>query len=271
MIFLLSLSPMERYVAKVLVFGTRYNWFFIRLGSCGDNPQNNDDDCRFLEDLYASTGGPQWTDSTNWMTDESVCDWFGVECSIDGQRVNKTEVGSNNLFGSIPPSIQNTRLWGLDLSQNKLIGPIPSEIGSVSTLWGINLAESITGFGLTGTIPSSIGQITGLQLFGASHNRLTGTIPPEIGSLSDLRILDVSSNELSGTISPSMCTFVSGLQHCFAETNQFECPANCLRSHCGVLTCHQSPDPGSGSSMQGLDNLVIGAMVLGAFVRDWAL
>ena len=204
---------------------------------CSDNPRNNADDCTFLQDLYTSTAGDRWTNASNWLTDASVCDWYGVECSIDGTRVNKTELGSNNLQGSIPASIMGTRLWGFDVSENKMSGPIPNEIGSVSTLWGMNLARPKDGFGLTGTIPSSIGQIAGLQLFGAPDNKLTGTLPAEFASLSSLRIIDVSNNQLTGSISSGMCTFVSGLQHCFADSNQFDCPAECLIAQCGLQSC----------------------------------
>jgi len=34
-----------------------------------------------LVDFYASTGGSQWTDKTNWNTSTAYCSWNGIACS----------------------------------------------------------------------------------------------------------------------------------------------------------------------------------------------
>ena len=133
------------------------------------------------------------------------------------------------------------------VSGNKMTGPIPNEIGSVSTFWGMNLADPVEGYGLEGTIPSSIGLLSELQLIGAPANKLTGTLPPQLGSLSKLRILDVANNQLTGPAPDNMCEFVEGLVRCFAEDNSFDCPTTCLEG-CGVDTCVER-DVASSSSL----------------------
>ena len=40
-----------------------------------------------LLDLYHATGGPGWSDSSNWDTPADVCSWYGVACTGDGSRV----------------------------------------------------------------------------------------------------------------------------------------------------------------------------------------
>jgi hypothetical protein len=32
--------------------------------------------------MYAAWNGPRWTNSTGWVTDAHVCDWFGVQCCV---------------------------------------------------------------------------------------------------------------------------------------------------------------------------------------------
>ena len=42
-------------------------------------------DRRVLETLYRATGGDDWTDNTNWLTDAPLGDWYGVEADEDGR------------------------------------------------------------------------------------------------------------------------------------------------------------------------------------------
>ena len=210
-----------------------------RESTCTSNELNNKNDCSFLEDLYYATNGENWYNNTNWLTSLSVCDWYGVECAVDGSgRVNRTEVGSNNLAGSIPESIKDTVLWGFDVSGNKMEGQLPAALGSVSTIWGFNFGEPVPGYGFQGTLPSELGLLTGLELLGIGENRLTGTVPAELVSLTSLRVIDISNNQLTGFLPESLCSFAEGLEHCFMEANDFQCPvASCLTDTCAVEFC----------------------------------
>ena len=53
---------------------------------------------------------------------------------------------------------------------------------------------------LTGPIPETIGNITGLEIFDGSRNDFTGMIPAGVWSLANLRVLVLTRNSLSGTI-----------------------------------------------------------------------
>jgi Leucine-rich repeat (LRR) protein len=46
--------------------------------------------------LYQSLNGKNWKTQTNWMSEESVCIWYGVTCDNDGAVVS-LELKSNNL------------------------------------------------------------------------------------------------------------------------------------------------------------------------------
>ena len=68
----------------------------------------------------------------------------------------------------------------------------------------------LNGHGLTGTIPASIGDLTGLQRIYLNSNQLAGTIPASIGDLIGLDRLYLNNNQLSGSI-PSTITNLSNL------------------------------------------------------------
>ena len=59
----------------------------------------------------------------------------------------------------------------------------------------------LAGFGLSGTIPDSIGDLKKLNLLQLSDNFLSGTLPDSITSLPSLTDLDLAWNQFSGEIS----------------------------------------------------------------------
>ena len=79
--------------------------------------------------LYHTTGGPNWTNSTNWLSEEPLDSWYGVETSLEG-KVSVLYLNENNLTGSIPSALgQLVNLEYLGLGYNELTGAIPSELG----------------------------------------------------------------------------------------------------------------------------------------------
>ena len=153
-----------------------------------------------LEILYKTTGGPAWFNSTNWLTDPTVRDWFGV--SVDGEgRVRFLDLTGNNLSGPLPLEIGNlANLTSLQLRSNQLTGPIPPEIGNLANLTSLQLRSNQ----LTGPIPPEIGSLANLTRLDLGGNQLTGPIPPEIGSLANLTRLDLGGNQLTGPIPPEI-------------------------------------------------------------------
>ena len=74
--------------------------------------------------------------------------------------------------------------------------------------------------GLTGEIPSEIGQLTNLVTLKLQYNELTGSIPPEIGNLTNLVKLDLRYNNLSGSIPTELWSLIS-LKELGIQKNQF--------------------------------------------------
>ena len=55
---------------------------------------------------YHAAGGPDWTDTTNWLSEEPLGTWYGVEAIDD--RVSKLDLcgpDGNNLRGTIAPEL----------------------------------------------------------------------------------------------------------------------------------------------------------------------
>merc|ERR1712157_238313 len=53
---------------------------------------------------------------------------------------------------------------------------------------------------ISGTIPSTLGNLHNLKIFSASHNLLHGTVPSQVLELQELEILYIPHNGLTGTI-----------------------------------------------------------------------
>ncbi|XP_057825047.1 putative leucine-rich repeat receptor-like serine/threonine-protein kinase At2g24130 [Cryptomeria japonica] len=98
----------------------------------------------------------------------------------------------------------------LDLSQNRLSGHIPWEIGTkLANLqffgaWGNQLK---------GNIPNSIGNCSNLTILYLDHNQLSGMVPVELGKLNLITWLYLSHNQLVSTTSSTLA-FLTALTNC---------------------------------------------------------
>ncbi|XP_039170163.1 putative receptor like protein 25 [Eucalyptus grandis] len=95
----------------------------------------------------------------------------------------------------------------IDLSLNSFHGDIPSIIGNLYYLKGLNLSHNH----LTGSIPSTLGNLTHLEWLDLSSNKFSGRVPRELGDLSFLGCLNLSKNQLTGRIpqDKQLSTFMS--------------------------------------------------------------
>ena len=164
-------------------------------------------DRRVLEALYRATNGSDWLDSTNWLTDAPLSEWFGVATDGDG-RVASLRLAGNDLRGPVPAELGRLghldtldlgSRWDSELEQwfaNDLTGSIPPSLGELPNLRSLDLG----GNELTGPIPGALGHLANLEWLTLSDNRLTGPIPSSLDGLSDLRSLSLGRNELTGPI-----------------------------------------------------------------------
>ena len=85
--------------------------------------------------LYNATGGADWTNNTNWLTDKALSEWYGVETDEDG-RVRELNLNANKLSREIPATLGNlTNLQLLLLNDNELMtGTIPTALANLAQL-----------------------------------------------------------------------------------------------------------------------------------------
>lgn len=84
--------------------------------------------------IYRATGGDNWTDNTNWLSDAPLDDWYGVEVTdsrVTGLRLGGWDESAGRIIG------------------NRLTGSLPPELGTLSALRWLEAAGNS---GLTGPI-----------------------------------------------------------------------------------------------------------------------
>ena len=76
----------------------------VRGSSCA--PMDSAEDRAALVELYNATGGASWTNTTNWLSDRPIREWYGVSNDPDG-RVSELFLSGNQLTGEIPRELGN--------------------------------------------------------------------------------------------------------------------------------------------------------------------
>jgi hypothetical protein len=171
--------------------------------------------CLALVDLYRSTNGSGWLDSTGWLAG-NPCTWHGVAPCV-GNTVTNIVLDNNNLTGTLPDLSDLSGLQTLDLSENSLNGQLP-DLGALTELTELNLGDNL----LDGTVPAGVWalpNLAGLNLSGNTFNDtidainlpalvtlnlsdsgLGGPIPVGLWSSALLAELDLSNNGFTGAI-----------------------------------------------------------------------
>jgi len=169
--------------------------------------------------VFFQQGGVSWTRTRNWLSENNVCDWEGVQCDLD-EFVRILNLDQNNMKGkfsdapaklnaieayyaannALTGSISNewfngNTLRAIDFSGNELSGGFSKDISEDTDLFSINFASNL----LDGTIPSEVENISGLTTFNIESNDFSGRVPSSLYSL-PLKELSIGGNELTGSI-----------------------------------------------------------------------
>ncbi|XP_042493199.1 leucine-rich repeat receptor protein kinase HPCA1-like [Macadamia integrifolia] len=158
------------------------------------------------------------------------CGFYGQIPDSIGSLQNLTflALNSNRFNGKIPSSIGKlAKLFWLDLADNELTGPIPISNGTTP---GLDMLVNTPHFHLgknqlsgtippqlfssnmklihalfdnnllTGSLPSTLGLVTALEIIRFDRNLLSGTVPSNLNNLTSVVELHLSNNNLSGPI-----------------------------------------------------------------------
>ncbi|KAK4407527.1 putative inactive receptor kinase [Sesamum angolense] len=127
-----------------------------------------------------------------------ICFSTGPVESISSVNLRKLNLSSNRLSGPLPARIGHCTV--IDLSNNSFTGNL-----SRTQSWG-NYVEVIelSSNELTGSLPNQTSQFLRLTSLRISDNLLEGILPHVLGTYPELEVIDFSHNKLSGFLLPSL-------------------------------------------------------------------
>ncbi|KAK4486975.1 hypothetical protein RD792_006290 [Penstemon davidsonii] len=131
-----------------------------------------------------------------------------------------TWISRNPITGLLPISIGlgnlSTSLEIFDVSSCRISGEIPNEIGNMSSLISLGLANNE----LTGMIPWTLEQLRNLQRFEINDNKLSGSIPQSFCNLKNMYYANLVSNRIFGQL-PSCIGNLISLRELYLAYNAF--------------------------------------------------
>ncbi|OIW04158.1 hypothetical protein TanjilG_00718 [Lupinus angustifolius] len=136
--------------------------------------------------------------------------------------LSELDLSQNKLEGPVR-SITSVTLKKLNLSSNNLSGPLPLTVGHCAIVdlsynelsgditriqyWGDYVEViQLSSNSLTGMLPNETSQFLRLTTLKVSNNSLEGFLPPILGTYLELEEIDLSLNQLSGFLLPSLFT-----------------------------------------------------------------
>lgn len=121
-------------------------------------------------------------------------------------------------------------ITSLDLSNKKLTGALPAEIGYLTHLTHLYLNNN----DLKGKIPKDVGNLTNLEMLYLNHNKFSGEIPKEFGKLIHLLSFYLNNNQLKGNIPNEIKNLIS-LEFLNLDHNELTGTPPTMHPSCKVL------------------------------------
>ncbi|XP_073035905.1 uncharacterized protein [Primulina eburnea] len=162
------------------------------------------------------------------------------------------DISSNQFNAILPTSLVNlSESFGyFNTFDSYIKGSIPPTIGNLTGLKSINI-----GFNdLTGLIPKMIGELTQIERLALGQNRLEGHIPTELCRLKRLSELYLSGNMLYGTI-PTCFGDLKSLSIVYLDSNRLNSVVPDLWNIAGLLVLNLSTNFLSGNISSEISNL----------------
>ncbi|CAI9778643.1 unnamed protein product [Fraxinus pennsylvanica] len=168
-------------------------------GSLTYSAQSDIDCLRAIKDSLEDQNGYLTTWNFNNKSEGFICSFIGIDCwHPDENRVLNIKLGDMELKGEFPLGVAGcSSLTGLDLSNNKIYGNIPSNI---SMLLVYVTFLDLSSNQLSGEIPVDLANCTYLNILELDNNQLSGQIPAQIGLLSRMTKFNVANNRLTGQV-----------------------------------------------------------------------
>lgn len=165
---------------------------FTSCTQIADVPEN---ECEALVNFYNSTNGIEWITERNWLLSNTIDDWYGI-IVMDG-NVSYIYLSQNQIIGNIPSEFGNLNyLKSLNLDGNLLSGSIPPQLGNLTLLLGLDLSDNK----LSGNVPDGLTQLVnlcdpgninypcnGIYMLDLGYNQLNVPAPEPQASFLDIK------------------------------------------------------------------------------------
>eukprot|EP01084_Bolivina_argentea_P142066 249597_1 len=172
------------------------------------SPSDPVSECNALIDFGMNLNYKNWFKNINWMSNQSICDWYGIICN--NNHVTGIQLKANNLSGSIVSSIGNLTYleefnltgthpdtyWGC-ANTNLHNTSLPDSFYNLKNINNVALDWNCLGGILSNKMGQNWPNLRYLQLHG---NWFYGTIPQNLDNCRELEILKFGRNPISGTI-----------------------------------------------------------------------
>ncbi|WVZ56741.1 hypothetical protein U9M48_007230 [Paspalum notatum var. saurae] len=167
------------------------------------------------QDPSRRQAGP-WNPTSALDSDGCPVDWHGVQCS--GGQILSIALDGIGLVGnaSLSALARMPMLRNLSLSDNKLEGFLPPELGSMASLQLLDLSSNR----FSGPIPSELTKLAGLGYLNLSSNGFRGALPLGFRNLRKLKYLDLHGNGFTGKLDDLFAQLQSPV-HVDVSCNQF--------------------------------------------------
>ena len=167
--------------------------------------------------LYNATGGVNWTNNTNWLSNEALSEWHGVDTDANG-RVTGLRLENNGLIGEIPAELgdltrlSHLALWGnpdLERTVPAAVGVAVDRAALAALYWATGGASWTNAWAnpdalydplsdWSGVTTGTSGRVTHVRL---ENRGLVGPVPAAFEVLTDLQELSLNDNvSLYGTL-----------------------------------------------------------------------
>ncbi|XP_042500424.1 receptor protein kinase-like protein ZAR1 [Macadamia integrifolia] len=169
-----------------------------------------------LLSLKQSVGDDPERSLDNWnSSDNDPCSWNGIQCN-EG-KVFSISIPKKKLVGFLPSALGSlTALRHVNLRNNKFYGSLPAGLFDAQGLQSLVLV----GNAISGSIPPDVGKLSYLQTLDLSYNFLNGSLPSSLIQCKRLKYLDLSKNNLTGSLPSGFGTALISLQKLDLSSNK---------------------------------------------------
>lgn len=212
-------APTTAYIDFNL-FNGNYDYYVTALYDDGESDSSNhvivvidqpvilEADSLALVDLYNSCGGTSWNNQDNWLTGP-LNEWAGI--TTTDTRVIGVWLSFNNLVGDIPDSFASLDALETLHFENSDIVSIPDNFGNLTAL-----KECWLGWSELTSLPESFGDLAALEEVHLGFLNL-GELPESFGNLSSLKWLALGDSQLNSL--PDNFGSLTSVTSCFIWGN----------------------------------------------------